>query len=138
MDAVRKPRITCSIQNFYGTLFFFFFFFFLPHRRAYGILVSCVGVYVSLCVCVCVCVCARARVRALSRVQLFCDPMDCSVGGSSVHGIILTRILKWVAMTSSRGSSQPRDRTRVSCGPDIAGRFFTAEPLGKPIELAIL
>ena len=44
-------------------------------------------------------------------------------------GILQARILKWVAMPSSRGSSQPRDRTQVS---HIAGRFFTLEPPGKP------
>ena len=44
-----------------------------------------------------------------------CNPMDCSPPGSSVHGILQARILKWVAMFSSRGSSQPRDRPRVYC-----------------------
>ena len=48
--------------------------------------------------------------------------MHCSPPGSSVHGILQTRILEWVAMPSSRGSSQPRDWTQVS---HIAGRFFT-------------
>ena len=43
-----------------------------------------------------------------------CDPMDCSPPGSSVHGIFHARILQWVAISPSRGSSQPRDRTRVS------------------------
>ena len=38
-----------------------------------------------------------------------CDPMDCSPLGSSVHGILQARILEWVAIPSSRGSSQPRD-----------------------------
>ena len=52
-----------------------------------------------------------------------CDPMDCSPPGSSVHGILQARILEWVAMPSSRGSSQPRDLTGVSC---IAGRFFAS------------
>ena len=47
-----------------------------------------------------------------------CDPMD-----YTVHGILHARILEWVAFPSSRGSSQPRDRTQVSC---IAGRFFTS------------
>ena len=51
-----------------------------------------------------------------------CNPMDWSLPGSSVHGILHARILEWVAMPSSRGSSQPRDRTQVSL---IAGRFFT-------------
>ena len=51
-----------------------------------------------------------------------CDPMDCSLPCSSVHGILQARILEWVAIPFSRGSSQPRDWTQVSC---IAGGFFT-------------
>ena len=50
-----------------------------------------------------------------------CDPMDCSPPGSSVHGILQTRILEWVAIPFSQGSSRPRNWKRVSC---IAGRFF--------------
>ena len=50
------------------------------------------------------------------------DPMDCSPPGSSVHGILRARILKWVDIPFSGGSSQPRDRTPVSC---IVGRFLT-------------
>ena len=50
--------------------------------------------------------------------------MDYSPAGSSVHGIFQARILEWVAVPFSRGSSQSRDRTQVSC---IAGRFFTTE-----------
>ena len=52
----------------------------------------------------------------------FCDPIYCSPPGASVHGIFQARMLEWVAMPSSRGSSQPRDPTEVSC---IAGGFFT-------------
>ena len=48
-----------------------------------------------------------------------CNPMDCSPPGSSVHGISLARILEWVAISSSRGSSRPRDWTQVSCGSCI-------------------
>ena len=66
----------------------------------------------------------------LSRVWLY-DPMDCSPPGSSVHGILQTRILQWVAIPFSRGSSQPRDRTRVSC---MAGRFFTFWATGKSLK----
>ena len=51
------------------------------------------------------------------------DPMDYILPGSSVHGILQAKILEWVAMRSSRGSSQPRDQTQVS---HIAGRFFTS------------
>ena len=61
-----------------------------------------------------------------------CIPMDCSPLGSSVHGILQARILEWVAMPSSRGSSQPRDGPRNSCISCTAGRFFTAELPGKP------
>ena len=50
-----------------------------------------------------------------------CDPMDCSLPGSSVYGILQARILEWVAISFFRGSSRPRDRTQVSC---IAGRCF--------------
>ena len=57
----------------------------------------------------------------------FCNPMDCSPPGSSVLGIFQAKILEWVAIAFSRGSSQPRDQTQVSC---TAGRFFTDE--GKP------
>ena len=56
-----------------------------------------------------------------SRLTL-CDPMDCNPPGSSVHEILQARILEWIALPSSRGSSQLRDQTRVSC---IAGGFFT-------------
>ena len=55
-----------------------------------------------------------------SRVQL-CDPMDCSLPGSSVRGILQARILEWVAISSSRGSSQPRDQI---CIPALEDRFF--------------
>ena len=41
-----------------------------------------------------------------------CDPMDCSLPGSSIHGIFQARVLEWIAISFSRGSSQPRDRTR--------------------------
>ena len=51
-----------------------------------------------------------------------CKPKDCSPAGSSVHGILQARILEWSVMPFSRGSSQSRDQTQVSC---IAGRFFT-------------
>ena len=51
-----------------------------------------------------------------------CDPMDCSLPGSSVHGIFQARVLEWVAISFSRWSSWPRDWTWVS---RIAGRRFT-------------
>ena len=54
------------------------------------------------------------RAKSLQPRLTLCDPMDCSPPGSSVHGILQTRILEWVAMLSSRGSSQPRDQTPIS------------------------
>ena len=50
----------------------------------------------------------------LSCVQLFCDPRDCSPPGFFVHGIFQARILEWVAISYSRGSSQPRGQTLLS------------------------
>ena len=73
--------------------------------------------------CLC-CVCCLVTQSAL------CNPTDCSPPGSSVHGLLQTRVLEWVAMPSSRGSSPPRDWTQVS---HTTGGFFaiwaTREPL---------
>ena len=52
---------------------------------------------------------------AHSVVFTLCNPMDCSRPGSFVHGILQARILEWAAISYSRGSSQPRDRTCVFC-----------------------
>ena len=71
-----------------------------------------------------------------------CNPMDCSPPVCSVHGILQSRILEWVAMPSSRGSSQPKDGTHVACISCIgrAGRFFTTsaawEALGAGVRSA--
>ena len=51
-----------------------------------------------------------------------CDSMDCSLPGSSIHGIFQERILEWVAISFSRRSSRPRDQTHVSCNSCI-GRW---------------
>ena len=57
------------------------------------------------------------EVKSLSRVRLFVTPWTVAHSGSSVHGILQARILEWVAISFSRGSSQPRDRTWVSSIP---------------------
>ena len=67
------------------------------------------------------CVCAQSLQLCLT----LCDPMGFNPPGFSVHGILQARILAWVAIPSSRGSSQPRGQTRVSCISCIAGGFFT-------------
>ena len=58
-----------------------------------------------------------------------CNLMDCSPPGSSVHGILQARILEWVAIPFSRGSSQPSDRTQVS--PALQADSLPSEPPGK-------
>ena len=76
------------------------------------------------CVCVCVCVCTLSLQSCLT----LCDPMDCSSPGSSVHGILQVRILEWVAMTSSRGSSWPGIKPRTpsnSCVRKICGSVLS-------------
>ena len=65
---------------------------------------------------------------------MLCDPRDCSPPGSSVHGIYQARILEWVVMPFSRGSSQPRDRTCVPVVPALQADSLPAEPQGKPVN----
>ena len=82
----------------------------LPHHTNTRPLSSCVrGPCWSVCVQSC---------------PTLCDPKDCSPPGSSDHGIFQARILEWVTVSFSRGSSQTRSRTHISC---TAGKFFTAE-----------
>ena len=73
------------------------------------------------------CVC----VKLLQVCPTLCDPMDFSLPGSSAHGILQARILKWVAMSSSRGSSRPRDQTCISSVSCINRRvLYLLHPLG--------
>ena len=60
-------------------------------------------------------------------------PVDCSPPGSSVHGFFQATIVEWVAIPFSRGSSRPRDRTRISCVSCITGSSLPTEPSGKPV-----
>ena len=69
-------------------------------------------------------------VQVCSVRWILCDPMDCSPLGSPTHGISQARKLEWVAISSSRGSSQARDWTCISF---VAGGFFTTATPGKPI-----
>ena len=64
----------------------------------------------------------KVKVLLVQLCLTLCKSMDRSLPGSSVHGILQTRILVWVAIPFSRGSFQHRDQTWVSC---IAGRFLT-------------
>ena len=73
-------------------------------------------------------------VSVIQSCLTLCDPMDCRSPDSSVRGIFQARILEWVAIPFSRGSSQPRDRTRVSC---TAGRFFPTRATREEAYLVI-
>ena len=84
--------------------------------------------YFHICVCCCCC-CFVAK-----SCPTLCDAMDCSSPGSTVHGI---SILEWVAISFSRGSSQPRDGTSIYGISCLAGGLFTTEPTGKPMYLCI-
>ena len=64
----------------------------------------------------------RVKILVTLSCPTLCDPMDCSLSGSSVCGILQARILEWVAISFSRRSSRPRDWTQISCA---AGGFFT-------------
>ena len=75
-----------------------------------------------------ICIILYMRTLCAQSCPTLYDPMDCSPPDPSIHEIFPARILQWVAMPRSRGSSQPRDRTHVSC---MAGRFFTDEPPGE-------
>ena len=68
-----------------------------------------------------------------SCVQLFVAPWTIDHQAPLSMGIFLARILEWAAMPSSKGSSWPRDQACISCVSCITGRFFTTEPLGKPL-----
>ena len=60
-------------------------------------------------------VCVRGRTLVTQSCLTLCDPMDCGLLGSSIHAILQARILEWVAISFSRGSSPLRDATHVSC-----------------------
>ena len=70
----------------------------------------------------------KVKVKSLSRVTL-CDPMDYSLPGSSLHGILQARILEWVAVSFSMGSSRPRIDPM---SPAFQAHALTSEPPGKP------
>ena len=84
-------------------LCFHVLFWFFDHK-ACGILASQAGIKPAL-----------EHAKLLQLYLTLCDPMGCSPPGSSVHGILQARILEWVSMPSSRGSSQPRDQTCLLC-----------------------
>ena len=71
----------------------------------------------------------KVEVLVTKSYPTLCNPMDYSLPGSSVHGILQARLLEWVAIPFSRGSSQPRDQTTVSA---LQADSLLSEPPGKP------
>ena len=92
----------------------------LTPRRKECLIVSCMGAY-----------------SVSQSCWTLCNPMDGSLPGSSLHGILQARMMEWVAISSSRGSSQPRDGTWISCffciGRQILYPWATWEPLSSVI-----
>ena len=75
------------------------------------------------------------RAKSPQSCLTLCDPRDCSLPGSSVHGILQARILEWVAMLSFRDSSQPRDRICIFYVSYIGKWFFVLlSYLGSPYQ----
>ena len=64
--------------------------------------------------------------KLLQLCLTLCDPMDCSLPGSSVHGILQARILEWVAMPSSGNLPNLGIKPTSLTSPALAGRFFTS------------
>ena len=77
----------------------------------------------------------NSKVREVTQsCPTLCDPMDCSLPCSSIHGIFQARVLEWGAISFSRGSSQSRDRTQVS---HIVGRCFTVWATREALKLKL-
>ena len=76
----------------------------IPFLGVFGKKITYRHIYLSICCCL-----------VSQSCPILCHPMDCSLPGSSIHGISQARTLEWVAISFSRGSSWPRDRTCVSC-----------------------
>ena len=86
-------------------------------------------------VCVCVCVCARVCVHThIQSCLTLCNPTDCSLLGSSVHGIFQARMQELAAIAYSRGSSDPGIKRASIAFPALTGRLFTIAPPGKPLS----
>ena len=76
-----------------------------------------------------------SKVKVAQSCLTLCNPMDCSLPGSSIHEILQARILEWVAIPFSGRSSQPTNQTQVS---HIAGGFFTIWAIREALYMCIL
>ena len=107
-------KVTCGIHSFTNFILCLFktTFGMKPYLWCWKLIFH--SIHGIVCVCVCVWV--------TQLCPTLCNTMECSSPGSSIHEITQARILEWVAIPFSRGSSQPRDQTQVS---RIGGKFFT-------------
>ena len=78
---------------------------------------------------------AHAMLSRFSCVRFFVTLWTVACQAPLVHGILQARILDWVAISFSRGSSWPRNRTHVYCSSCLVEGFFTTEPLGRTLPL---
>ena len=100
------------------------------HQMNFSIMTAVISSITSSNCCV-LTACLRLHAKSLQSCLTLCNPIDYRPPDSSVHGILPARILEWVAVPFSRGSSQPRDRTCVSYVTCIAGRSLPLMPSGK-------
>ena len=77
---------------------------------------------------------AESESEVAQSCPTLCDPVHCSPPSSSVHGIFQARVLEWVAISFSRGSSRPRDQTQVSC--IVRKTLYLLSHQGSPIKKA--
>ena len=75
---------------------------------------------------------ACVHAKSLQLCLTLCDPMDCSPSGSSIHGILQARILKWVAMPPLEDLPDPGTKPKCLMSPTLTGGFFITAPPGKP------
>ena len=118
--SIPSSDIGFNFQLGHKCLFFFFFSLFEtgPNKTP-----TLEGAAIHLCM----------HAKSLQLCLTLCNPVDCSSPGSSVHGILQAGILEWVAVPSSRGSSRPRDQTRVSHISYISSRvLYHQHHLGSP------
>ena len=124
------PQVYNEVNQLYIYWLFFRFFSHIGHYRVLN-RVPCAIYRRFLLISYFIYVCSAMRAQLLGLVRLFATPLNCSLPGSSVCGTSQARMLEWVAISFSRGASQPRDWTWVSCIAESS--LF--EPPGKPLHI---
>ena len=117
----RKFHFFWSCDPELGSWMQLVFYLYFVSRWSHSVLLTTNIIYSLMCSCA----------QPLQPCLTLCYPMDCRLPGSSVHGILQTRILEWVAMPSSRGSYQPKDWTCISCINKWI--FYPLIQLGSPV-----